>query len=105
MDVKLFEGERKFDLPITPGTEFSGEILEIGPEVDKSEFKVGDNIVALTRKTGGGLAEQAIVGQSDCFPLSIISLKNAAILPYGHGTAYLAFSRYCPINGEWKSHC
>lgn len=99
VDTKVFEGVRKFDLPIVPGTEFSGEILELGADVDKSEYSVGDRVVALTRKFGGGLAEQAVVDQMNCWTLSNISLKNAAILPYGHGTALLAFSKYAPING------
>lgn len=100
VDVKVFEGLRKFKLPTIPGTEFSGEVLELGDEVDKTEFKVGDRVVSLTRKTGGGLSEEAVVDQLDCFTLSNISLKNAAILPYGHGTALLAFTKYCPINGK-----
>ena len=98
IDVKLFEGERKLNLPIVPGTEFSGEILEIGANVDKSEYSVGDRVVSLTRKNGGGLAEEAVVDPLNCWPLSDISLKNAAILPYGHGTALLAFTKYAPID-------
>lgn len=99
-DVKLFEGDRNFDLPIIPGTEFSGEILELGSDVDKSEHAVGDRVVSLTRKCGGGLAEEAVVDELNCWSLSNISLKNAAILPYGHGTALLAFTKYAPINGK-----
>lgn len=99
IDMKLFDGERDFDLPITPGTEFSGEILELGSDVDPSEYTVGDSVVALTSKEGGGLAEQAVVDQMNCWALSGVSLKNAAILPYGHGTALLAFTKYAPLNG------
>lgn len=104
IDVKLFEGERKFDLPIVPGTEFSGEILELGSDVDKSEYSIGDRVVALTRKCGGGLAEEAVVDQMNCWTLSNIALKNAAILPYGHGTALLAFTKYAPIDGESQNY-
>lgn len=49
---------------------------------------------------GGGLAGQAVVDQSNVWSLSNISLKNAAILPYGHGTALLAFTKFCPLNGK-----
>lgn len=98
VDTKVFEGERKFPLPIVPGTEFSGEVLELGSGVDKSEFSIGGRVVALTRKCGGGLAEQAVVDQINCWSLPNISLKNAAILPYGHGTALLAFTKYAPID-------
>lgn len=101
VDAKAFEGDQKYILPIVPGGELSGEILELGDGVDKSEFKVGDRVVGLTGWANGGLAEEAVVDKLDCWTLSNISLKNAAILPYGHGTALLAFTKYSPINGEW----
>lgn len=36
-------------LPFIPGSEFSGEIIEIGPNC-KKEFKVGDKVVVLGKK-------------------------------------------------------
>lgn len=46
-DVKAFEGGTgEVKLPVVPGSEFSGEVLEVG-SADSSEFRVGDRVVAL----------------------------------------------------------
>lgn len=49
---------------------------------------------------GGGLAGQSIVDENDCWLCNNVSLKDSAILPYGHGTALLAFTKYCEIKGR-----
>lgn len=46
----------------------------------------------------GGLAEQTVVKNSECWKLpQEISFKEAAVLPYSYGTALLAFSKYGPL--------
>lgn len=45
----------------------------------------------------GGLAQQTIVSQLDCFKIGSVSMKEAAMVVYGHGTALLAFTKYCPL--------
>lgn len=54
----------------------------------------------VSKDGGGGLAGEAIVHQLDCWKLSNLSLKDAAILPYGHGTAMLVFNKFSPIDGN-----
>lgn len=46
---------------------------------------------------GGGLAEQSVVSELDCFQIGSVSLKDAALLINGHGTALLAFTKYCEL--------
>lgn len=37
------------------------------------------------------------MSQLDCFHIGSVSLKDAALLVKGHGTALLAFTKYCPL--------
>lgn len=46
---------------------------------------------------GGGLAQEVIVNEDECFDIGSVSLKNAAVLAQGHGTALLAFTKYCEL--------
>lgn len=86
-------------LPMIPGCEFSGEILEIGRNC-RQNFQLGDKIAALLahRHLGGGVAEECVVNEDECFEVSGISLQNAAVTLQGHGSALLAFSQYCELN-------
>ncbi|XP_059608010.1 quinone oxidoreductase-like protein 2 [Phlebotomus argentipes] len=98
-DVRIMEGSQEVELPLVPGSEFSGEILAVDPD-NRLDFSVGDRVLALRGHltSCGGLASEVILSEMDCFLLSDISLKDAAILPYGHGTAMLTFSKYCPLD-------
>lgn len=100
-DLKLLSGQypEKIELPLIPGYEFSGEILDVSKSSSK-HFRIGDRVVALRghKDSGGGLAGEAIVDDIDCWACDNVTLKESAILPYGHGTAMLAFSKYCPID-------
>lgn len=100
-DLKLLSGKypEKIELPIIPGYEFSGEVLDVSKSSSKN-FVIGDRVVALRghADSGGGLAGEAIVDDIDCWACDNVTLKESAILPYGHGTAMLAFSKYCPID-------
>lgn len=58
-DVQTFKLKEQH-LPVIPGYEFSGEILEVGPEVCKLAAQVGDRVAVLS-KTNGGFAEQCVV--------------------------------------------
>lgn len=44
-DVKAFQGGGNLKLPVVVGSEFSGEILEVGNEV--TNFQIGDRVVAI----------------------------------------------------------
>lgn len=46
---------------------------------------------------GGGLAGESVVSERDCFDSGDVNLKQAAVLVNGHGSAYLAFTRYCQL--------
>jgi len=123
-DIELFQGSPlfKIPLPMVPGYEFAGEVLETG-ELSEPKFKHGDRVVALTGKSckrfinyksglivfflfsghlnaRGGLGTQCIVDENDCFQVNNVSLKDASILLYGHGTALLAFSKFCDLDGK-----
>ncbi|MCC6442294.1 MAG: zinc-dependent alcohol dehydrogenase family protein [Armatimonadetes bacterium] len=44
-DMHIFEGEFRVKFPVVAGHEFSGEVVEVGPEVPKaSGLKVGDKV-------------------------------------------------------------
>lgn len=43
-DVSIFAGKRKVPLPLVPGHEFAGEIVEIGPRT--KGFQIGDKVTA-----------------------------------------------------------
>lgn len=49
------------------------------------------------RHLGGGLAEECVVSEEECFDVGDVSLKNAAVVLQGHGSALLAFSQYCEL--------
>lgn len=87
-------------LPTIPGCEFAGEVLEVGDYVTEN-LRKGDRVVALLapdHQLGGGLAQQSVVSELDCFQTGDVRLKDAAVLVNGHGTAYLAFTKYCELN-------
>lgn len=86
-------------LPTIPGCEFAGEVLEVGDYVSENLHK-GDKVVALLapdHQMGGGLAQQSVVSELDCFQTGDVALRDAAVLVNGHGTAYLAFTKYCAL--------
>lgn len=51
-------------------------------------------MTAPDHQIGGGLAEETVVSELDCFQTGSVSLKDAALLIHGHGTAMLAFTKY-----------
>lgn len=53
--------------------------------------------VAAHKHLGGGLAAECVVSEDECFEVGSVSLKNAAVLLQGHGTALLAFTKYCDL--------
>lgn len=45
-DVEYMTGRTNAPLPMTPGNEFSGEILEVGANCQQG-FKIGDKVVTI----------------------------------------------------------
>ena len=43
-DLKMYKGEYSGHLPVTPGHEFTGEVVEVGEKVTR--FQIGDRVTA-----------------------------------------------------------
>lgn len=73
--------------PITPGFEFSGEVLKLGQGVER--WRVGDVVMGVTRF--GGYASHVAVAADQLFPLpASFTLEQAAGFPVVFLTAYYA---------------
>jgi L-iditol 2-dehydrogenase len=59
-DLHILKNEYKHDVPIVPGHEFSGVIVEVG-EAD-GPFKIGDRVVSLTTAQTCGICDYCISG-------------------------------------------
>lgn len=78
--------QEQFDLPFTPGMEFSGCVLEVGPKVKAVEE--GDRVVGVS---AGAMAEECIVKEEMLWSIEgSVSYTQAAALPVSYGTAILA---------------
>lgn len=73
------EYQLKPALPFVPGMECSGEIIEVGSEVEG--FRVGDKVLGSTRV--GAYAEQVAISTENCLPLP-------ARYDYAAGASFLA---------------
>jgi len=91
--------QRRPPLPFVPGTEITGEVLEIGP--DENKFKIGDPVMAAI--DWGGYAQETLVRRENLFPVPAgASLADAVALPISYGTSYGAlFWRAALKAGEW----
>lgn len=79
--------QRKPPLPFVPGTEVSGVILEVAPDV--AGLKPGDRVAASL--DWGGYGEEAIVTAETVWHVPDgVDLREAAIIPLTYGTAYAA---------------
>jgi 2-desacetyl-2-hydroxyethyl bacteriochlorophyllide A dehydrogenase len=103
-DLHILEGEFAPTLPVVPGHEFAGEVVEVGPEV--TEVAVGDQVAvdpslhcgecyycrrgrgnlcerwnAIGVTTSGGAADFAVAPVANCFRLSgAIQTADAALV-------------------------
>lgn len=79
--------QRKPPLPFVPGTEISGTVIEVAPDV--SDFQLGDRVAASL--DWGGYAEQAIATTATTWHVPDgVDLVTAAVVPLTYGTAYAA---------------
>lgn len=84
--------QRKPPLPFTPGTEASGEIIELAPDVTR--LKVGQRVVAAL--DWGAFGEEAVITADTVYPVPDgLSLAHAAALPITYGTVWAAL--------EWRA--
>lgn len=86
----------KIPLPVIPGLDVSGEVVEVGPDVQG--WKRGDRVLVdpmnrvagglIGETTHGGLAEYCAVPQHQLIALPDgVSFDEAAVLPTAYGTA------------------
>src|SRR5919202_6937923 len=87
----------KTPLPMIPGADFAGEIVELGSAVDRSRWHVGQRVATVPLRPGVGMmgetlrgaaAEYCTVPQSTLLPMpDAVSFVDAAALPTAYGTA------------------
>ena len=84
-------------LPMIPGADVAGDIVELGAEVDRGRFKVGDRVTVVPNQTRigmmgetlrGGCCEYVCVSQDYVLPIpNQVTYVDAACLPTAYGTA------------------
>ena len=86
----------KTPLPMIPGADISGEIAELGVNVDRSRWKVGDRVTVIPNQANGMMGETKRGGCSDFIAVEqeyllaipdAVSFVQAACLPVAYGTA------------------
>jgi alcohol dehydrogenase len=99
----------KTPLPMSPGGDFAGEIVGVGPGVDSTPWKVGDRVCPFPYIDGRGMIGETLPGA--CRELIAMPVKNllrmpaslsfteAATLPIAYGTAF----RMVRTRGQIKS--
>jgi alcohol dehydrogenase len=86
----------KTPLPMIPGADIAGEIVELGVAVEPGRWKVGDRVMVIPNQPDGmmgetkrgGCCDLVAVGESFLLPLpDEVSFLGAACLPVAYGTA------------------
>jgi len=78
--------QHKPPLPIIPGMEAGGEIIEVGPGVD--HLTIGDRVIGYARL--GYFAEEATVSAAQVFKMpKKMNFLQAAAFPISYGTAHV----------------
>ncbi|NUR52695.1 MAG: NADPH:quinone oxidoreductase family protein [Hamadaea sp.] len=92
-DVLLCRGHYQVrpPLPFTPGLEVCGEVVAVGPGVDR---RLGERIIGTPAMPHGGLAEVAILDAVDAFDApESLSDAEAAALHIAYQTGFVALHR------------
>ncbi|XP_033211070.1 quinone oxidoreductase-like protein 2 [Belonocnema kinseyi] len=93
-DVLLSENSYKSELnpPLVLGFELAGKLIQVGPEAEKTGYKVGDKVVALNKERFSGFAEQCVVEVGDIWKLpSSVKSIDAVTLLANYMTALIGF--------------
>jgi alcohol dehydrogenase len=86
----------KTPLPMIPGADIAGEIVELGTATDRSRWKIGDKVIVIPNQPDGmmgetkrgGCSDLVVVGETFLLPVpKIVSFVEAACLPVAYGTA------------------
>lgn len=100
-DVLLIKNEYQFKpaLPFSPGAEVAGEVMEVGPGVDK--FKKGDRVIGMPG--WDGFREEICVDQTKVVKLpDSMDYVTGAAVPMTYGTSYHALVDRAKLQpGEW----
>jgi alcohol dehydrogenase len=83
-------------LPMIPGADIAGEIVELGSEVDGATWRVGDRVTAIPNQEHGMMGETLRGGACELIAVQAryllpipdaVSFVDAACLPTAYGTA------------------
>jgi len=98
IDTYRRSGAYKVDFPMIPGSEGAGIVIEVG--ADATWAKEGDRVSWTS--TSASYAEQAILGQGDCYsvPDAVTSEVAAASMLQGLTAHYLASSSFALGKGH-----
>ena len=91
-DILMAEGKYqvKPDLPLIPGLEVAGEVLECAAGI--AHVRPGDRVIAFARR-GGGHADQAVLPGAIVTPIpDALDWVTAAAFPVAYGTAHFALA-------------
>jgi alcohol dehydrogenase len=86
----------KTPLPMIPGADIAGEILDLGPGIEPGRWKIGDRVMVIPNQPDGmmgetkrgGASELVAVGEHFLLPIpDRVSFVEAACLPVAYGTA------------------
>jgi alcohol dehydrogenase len=86
----------KTPLPMIPGADIAGEIVELGTAADRSRWKIGDKVIVIPNQPDGMMGETKrggcsnLVAVEEAFLLpvpEVVSFVDAACLPVAYGTA------------------
>jgi len=86
----------KTPLPMTPGADIAGEIVALGAEVDRDQWRIGDRVTIIPIQAKGMVGETLRGGASEFFAVGAeyllalpdaVSFADAACLPVAYGTA------------------
>lgn len=92
-DILLVQGkyQDRPPLPFVPGYELTGEVLEVGSNVQ--QLKPGDNVITIPL-TRGAFAEEIVAPEMTCYPIGKhFNLDESVAFLTSYGTAEMALAR------------
>lgn len=93
-DILMIENkyDRKLNLPIVPGFEVCGEVLEVGRDV--TTMTVGSKVIGMNKEGLGGFAEECITSEQDLWTVDhAVSVDSGAALVDTYATALIGLHR------------
>ena len=103
LDVSMCRGDyvSRPPLPLVPGAELAGRVLEVGSDVDG--VTVGARVAAMSPIAQGGFAAETVVPVSAVQPVpETMSAAHAASILVTYQTAYVSLIRRARlVAGEW----